>query len=944
MNKFLGLGVILVMLVGIVAGVVLTQRQQLLKSKASEDFVGKPCSFDGDIPEAKACITSCPAGTTGTAGGHNYCVYSDDGNHTFSSCQPETQAETCIKSSTGDTGGGTSCQDEFKYNQCTACNKSEPVYQNTCTGAYTTGPVQSDLACGSFCTGGDTGNVGTGTGGVCSGNLTASCNPATLSTSWNIEPKFGCNVFLESPDGQNSSQLSSNCSSSWSGSNIPGIGAVTNGTYRLFVSNGDPNGSCYNKSVASVAVNCSTGGTFCKANFFDASACRICASDGSHWIASFGPNKGSTEWCACAKKEASFTTDPQYSICPGGGPTATGGTGVTDAAEFEGIVFKQNNLPVTYLTAGQTYDVEITMSNRDKKVPSYQGPTWTAGDLSKINITDLEKNKIANPGYFLGFPLAGDTGAGDFKINVNTAGTDLSINALWQIQWKDPAKLRISLDKNVPPCISGNVTATCSNTFKTKITPQRDGTTPHTFYWGMVHEGVNWFGAQYASPIEVAAAGTAAPVCAQVPTKAKNSTTGECKEFPTSCLDIGWVADSKCTDVSVCAQVPTKAKNSTTGECKEFPTSCLDAGWVAYPNCTVSSTPTTAIQYRIAEGNTPDDAKFNLGSLNYDHQYQPSSSTSSQRFSYEFSSLKTNDVRYIAIQYQKGNLHTVAYVTKVIRFVGNAPVITVANCKFSPTGDGTDVTITGSGFTNDQGTVTVGSKTLDSISKWTDNQIIGKVKEKLDGKQNIKVTTPGGQVTSGANDRCIVNTTSVDFTAKLQCKQADLSASNVEVKIFENTVGSDPTKPLYRQKITLDSKGRPQTDFNPKFEVDKEYVVQIKAPNSLSQLFKFRATEGSTIIEKPVLLLVGDIAGQDGPDGQVNSKDYSALVSQWSPAKDVTRLADFNSDKRVNNFDYSCIKDSIRLNEKDKVFSAPKRILEASPSSSTSSATDTPTI
>lgn len=39
---------------------------------------------------------------------------------------------------------------EFKYNQCVACNLSEPVYQDSC-GNYTTGGRQNDSTCASWC-------------------------------------------------------------------------------------------------------------------------------------------------------------------------------------------------------------------------------------------------------------------------------------------------------------------------------------------------------------------------------------------------------------------------------------------------------------------------------------------------------------------------------------------------------------------------------------------------------------------------------------------------------------------------------------------------------------------------------------------------------------------------------------------------------------------------
>ncbi|QQG43243.1 MAG: IPT/TIG domain-containing protein [Candidatus Daviesbacteria bacterium] len=215
----------------------------------------------------------------------------------------------------------------------------------------------------------------------------------------------------------------------------------------------------------------------CSAGTTDYANCRACGTDGK-WFLDYGPKSDTTQWCACArtKSGASFTTDPQYSICSGGGPQAAL---PADAAECGGITFKQNNQEVkapASLMAGQTYDVEIKMDNRDSGNSNYTPTTWTSGQ------------------YFLGFPTSGpprDAGVGNFQIN----NDDVAKNDIWQANWPDPKKLRLPL--------SGSVTPGSSNTFKFKVTPKTAG--DHTFYWGMVHEGVQWFGGQCASNVKVAA-------------------------------------------------------------------------------------------------------------------------------------------------------------------------------------------------------------------------------------------------------------------------------------------------------------------------------------------------------------------------------------------------------------------------------------------------------
>lgn len=543
-----------------------------------------------------------------------------------------------------------------------------------------------------------------------------------------------------------------------------------------------------------------------------------------------------------------------YKCSPSGG-TPQGSTGVLDAAECKSVVFKKDGQSAPSLFENQKYDVEITMDNKDYNNPSYQGPTWTVGNLP------------AGTGYFLGFPTCDnsvnppkcDSGAGNFLVNKDTSGSGLSINSLWQINWPDPTKLRIPLGTNVP--------AGGSNTFKFTVTPQKAGT--HTFYWSMVHEGVNWFGGQCTPDISVAAA----------------------------------------------------------------------AGGIPPPGETVTPSPapgTPTIQYRIAEGERDIDARNNLGSASY-QVYSPGTTGSVIR-KHTFSGIKPGDVRHLAVQFKKGDIESPAFVTKLIKFVGITPAITNVKCNYTQTGDGTSLTITGANFARVQGKgqVTANNKLVGNILSWADNQITVLVKELLEGIIPVKVTNDQGLVSEGGS--CIVNVTTVEFSAKLQCKTTNFAAQNVNVKIYERIPTANPDAPFFKQTIQLDQNGRPQADFKPKLEVGKPYSVLIKAPNSLAKLFEFIALEGTTVINQPILLLVGDIAPAGFQDGVINSVDLSELIRQWSLVQDVTRAADFNSDKRVNSFDYSCIRENIRLNQKDDVFipQSPTPSPSPSPQPSTS--------
>lgn len=103
------------LLLGSVAGAVFLVRQnQDIRKQAADECptVGAPIS---------TCETGCPAGKTGTCGGHTYCVWTETGNVT-GDCQCETEAQTCT-SGTPPTGGACSGTDATCTNDDTCCSK-----------------------------------------------------------------------------------------------------------------------------------------------------------------------------------------------------------------------------------------------------------------------------------------------------------------------------------------------------------------------------------------------------------------------------------------------------------------------------------------------------------------------------------------------------------------------------------------------------------------------------------------------------------------------------------------------------------------------------------------------------------------------------------------------------------------------------------------------------
>ncbi len=76
------------------------------------------------------------------------------------------------------------------------------------------------------------------------------------------------------------------------------------------------------------------------------------------------------------------------------------------------------------------------------------------------------------------------------------------------------------------------------------------------------------------------------PVCAQVVTRARNTTTNECKDFPDSCIPAGWVVDSNCTPTPSLTPSPTPPGGGTGGTAFRvsfdplFPASAIQQGTI----------------------------------------------------------------------------------------------------------------------------------------------------------------------------------------------------------------------------------------------------------------------------------------------------------------------------------------------------------------------------
>lgn len=291
------------------------------------------------------------------------------------------------------------------------------------------------------------------------------------------------------------------------------------------------------------------------------------------------------------------------------------------------------------------------------------------------------------------------------------------------------------------------------------------------------------------------------------------------------------------------------------------------------------------------------------------------------KFKYTFTNnVVSGEDLTIFCQFKTDTTTTSQVYPKSIRYIGGSPKITSASCSYDPSGIGTQVIVKGVNFGehSDQldGNVKVAGKDT-VLSYWakdntnisTDSaqikdKVISKLQDKLDqGRYPIALTTDEGRL---ANGYCSIGLTTIDFVVKTQCGVA----SNMPEVTLEVKEKASNAKTLDKKTVKLSGDGRP-TDYAPKLEVGKSYMLLISSLYSLSRKVEFTAEEGTTSLGD-VTLLDGDIYGQGSqPDNVINAFDKAQLAREWNIINDVSRPGDLNGDSRVNSVDYACMRQNI---------------------------------
>ncbi len=247
-----------------------------------------------------------------------------------------------------------------------------------------------------------------------------------------------------------------------------------------------------------------------------------------------------------------------------------------------------------------------------------------------------------------------------------------------------------------------------------------------------------------------------------------------------------------------------------------------------------------------------------------------------------------------------------------IELVENNPVIKQTSCQLDIAKSAVNFTITGLRFGADSATATANGSALD-VTSWNATEIKGALKNAnfASGDQIYKVKITRKDNVSSEEIQCRLGIAQISLGTQLLCRgEGKLDLSNVTLNVIdENNNKTEETASITKDGII--------SNLKTKFEIGKNYSISIKAPKILRRNISFKAVEGTTVITKDdgtkLQLPVGDIfPNSTSGDGQINTLDQSELMRQWRNVEggNTALTADFNSDTRVNAFDWSCMRQS----------------------------------
>ena len=263
-----------------------------------------------------------------------------------------------------------------------------------------------------------------------------------------------------------------------------------------------------------------------------------------------------------------------------------------------------------------------------------------------------------------------------------------------------------------------------------------------------------------------------------------------------------------------------------------------------------------------------------------------------------------------------------------VRLLAKDPKISGVNCSLALGTKQLVVDVRGSNFGTDSdiASIKVNGNALKKTA-WENGYIKGVWENPTtpvaDGSQyTVNVTLGDGRGLPQV--KCGINLSIVSLGSKLFCR----GDGNYEIKGAVAVLVDEEGNKI-QETIDVGRDGS-ITGIKTKLSNGKNYVISIKAPKIARTNVTFTAQTGTTVVVaedgSPIVLPLGDIAPRPDGDGVINTLDRSLLIGQWRTSVDATTLlsGDLNVDRRVNAFDWACMRNVFNRSEEKIPDRAPR--------------------
>lgn len=231
----------------------------------------------------------------------------------------------------------------------------------------------------------------------------------------------------------------------------------------------------------------------------------------------------------------------------------------------------------------------------------------------------------------------------------------------------------------------------------------------------------------------------------------------------------------------------------------------------------------------------------------------------------------------------------------------------ISGCALSFEGSTTILNLTGTNFGEKSGTaqgttdaVATSGKALDVKSWGNTAASLAWSNAPLGKTLNVIMTTISGDKASAACS----STSQLALSSKVFCQQIGSCDRKDADLVLQDAKTGDI---IADQKVTIGADGVVK-GLNQKLISDHQYILSLKAPNSLRRNRTFTSSKiGGTTNLDTFVLPIGDIA--HGGDGKIAVSDYSQMVRDWNISGDASgRISDLDCNGRCNSRDWACLR------------------------------------